>query len=220
MSSFISNFEPGWNGERTWSAIIFRREMDGWKKLSLVGAAPKSPSASVSSHHRNGFSPVIPRVGCVVLPAVRQKWTLTNGTHTGTVIRRNDKLLLHSHGSVRILMLQFASLEDCLSFSDRFVALNPRACLSQNGEARRSDPVVQPPEERNDMAQQQQENVNQDQYQSESNLQQLMVNGLVTRLLHDDEFLRFVHKMEKYIMGTEDGAKMMEGLRHRDLSSL
>ena len=42
----------------------------------------------------------------------------------------------------------------------------------------------------------------------------------VTRLLHDDDFLGYVHKIETYISGTDDGEQILHGLENRLLPTV
>lgn len=226
MSSPTSDLEEpeDTKEEPTWWAVIFRREVDSWTQLSFSEEEEESSSFS-HQFNDDDFSPVIPQEGCIVLPELRQKWTLKNENHTGTMIRRGDKLLLRSHGTIRILMLQFASLDECLTFCDRFAELNPPAALADNDGTNTTAMVVEAsPEKGSDTVEQkqQQQNANQDDQNQlqQPSTQQLVVNGMVTRLLHDKDFLRFVYKIEQYIDSTSDGAKMLEGLQGRDLSGL
>ena len=201
----------------SWPAIMFRREASGsWEKLTLAEGDGTTTG--------DDFSPVIPYKGCILLPVLRQKWSLQNDEHTGVMIRRGgDKLLFRSRGRVRVLMLQFASLEDCLEFSDRFVALNPppppvvehpsAAMIAASPKRQLATPRQTTGRDRGD------DNINQRQAQAQPSTQQLLANGLVARLLHDDEFLRFVHKLETYLKSTSDGALMLQGLQGRDLSN-
>ncbi|KAG7346353.1 hypothetical protein IV203_005421 [Nitzschia inconspicua] len=252
---------PTWNGERAWSVIVYRRDMEGWKKM--VFDPPSSSSSSSSNNNksryssqrpkpRKVYSPAIPRQGCIVLPALKQKWTLRNDTDTGTIIRRDDKILLRSKGRARVLMLQFTSLEECLSFADRFVALNPMYDTSTVAAARNNTSSGGNPTKAVGLAT---FNAGEDssvqgeggtggqpaQRQLASttivspastmatrgvappssvdpDAEQRAVNGMIARLLHDRDFLQFVHKIEKYVLNTEDGSKMLQGLQGRDLS--
>jgi hypothetical protein len=43
------------------------------------------------------------------------------------------------------------------------------------------------------------------------------VMSYVARLLHDVDFLRFVHKVETFVGNTVDGANILEALETRDL---
>ncbi|KAG7365022.1 hypothetical protein IV203_038225 [Nitzschia inconspicua] len=253
---------PTWNGERAWSVIVYRRDMEGWKKM--VFDPPPSSSNSSNSNNNNKsryssqrpkprkvYSPAIPRQGCIVLPALKQKWTLRNDTDTGTIIRRDEKILLRSKGRARVLMLQFTSLEECLSFADRFVALNPPMHDTSTVTAARNNSGGNPKavglatfNAGEDSSSVQGEGgtggqTAQRQLASSTTLvspastmatrvappssvdpdaEQRAVNGMIARLLHDRDFLQFVHKIEKYVLNTEDGSKMLQGLQGRDLS--
>jgi hypothetical protein len=251
-----------WNGERAWSVIVFRREMEGWKKM--VFEPPGSSSSSSSSRRfikykpQKVYSPAIPRQGCIVLPGLKQKWSLRNETEIGTVIRRGNKILLRSKGRARVLMLQFTSLEECLSFADWFVTLNPMHHHTTNNipttagrlataTAAVAAVAVSPQKKEQQQASQdsnfgggEDSDMSSQPHVSTpaspaSNIttavampppppppdletEQRAVNGMIVRLLHDREFLRFVHKIENYVLNAEDGSKMLQGLQDRDLS--
>jgi len=136
---------------------------------------------------------------------------LKSQTDQGTVIRRDDKILLISKRRARALLLQFQSLEDCLAFSDRFIGFNPKH--PSVASPRNEDPIT---DESRDSSQQEGEAklpiVREEEHKE--------VVSWVTRLLHDEDFLSYVHKIETYIADTEDGALILQGLEHRELSSI
>jgi hypothetical protein len=248
-----------WNGERAWSVIVYRRELVGWKQLAFDDSQQTTSSTSCPYSTkprkvyspvipRKVYSPVIPRKGCIVLPALKQKWTMQNDTATGTVIRRGDKILLRSQGRARILMLQFTSLDECLSFSDVFVELNPRHDVVAGGNTRVLAAATPTLSVAVSPIQQKQQSASQDYFSSQQSdsgpsvshsqvagvvpavampsasaitdaeTDQRAINGMIARLLHDRDFLHFVHKIEQYVLNTEDGSKMLQGLHDRDLS--
>jgi hypothetical protein len=220
--------------EKTWPVMLYRCESDGWKKQELIFESAVATTSNTirtnSLHHHtvrrkntNHFVVVAPRKDCVVFPHLRQRFSLKSNTDQGTVIRRDDKILLTSKRRVRALMLQFQSLQDCLDFTDHFLLLNnppqhhrlwsssTSSLLDDNkavvvaaawgGAERESQPRFY-------------------RQQPASSEEQEQVVAHITRLLHDDEFLRFVHKVETYIARTDDGAKILTGLEERDLSSI
>jgi hypothetical protein len=215
-----------WNGERTWLVTIYRRESNGWKKQVLDAAVSSSKAAMTSSskrhrkeqnqqHSKKITTPIIPRMGSIVLPSLRQKWSLRSATDQGTVIRRDKKILLISKRRARALLLYFPSLQDCLSFSDRFVELNPPP---------HHVVVAAPAAETIPAAERKQTGQrgggDTDDEDDVLNTQQRIINGAIARLLYDEDFLRFVHKIEHYVTNTKDGAQILMGLEQRDLSSL
>lgn len=287
---------PTWNGERCWSVIVYRRDLEGWKKVVFDDPTTNTSSASTAASRNNSrrsqkervYSPTIPRKGCILLPGLKQKWSLQNATTTGTVIRRGDKILLRSQGPARVLLLHFVSLEDCLQFADHFVALNPMQYQQQ--QAKKPIPAAaaaglatatvaveaattttaaasSPPKKSCTTSSQQQASVQgSDDVTETSSLphssfpstpntassvvastivhtpttiletpppiatssttsastfetEQHAANGMIARLLHDRDFLQLVHKIERYVLNTHDGAKMLQGLQDRDLSS-
>jgi hypothetical protein len=159
---------------------------------------------------------------------------------------------LRSQGRVRILMLQFTSLDECLSFSDLFVRLNPRHdFVTMTTEATGlvavtptvSTAISPPPQKEQKTSSQDHfgcQPSNPGQYvrntpvttalvpatasmpptlaAADLETDQRAINGMIVRLLHDRGFLHFVHKIEQYVLNTEDGSKMLQGLQSRELS--
>lgn len=177
--------------EKTWSVLLYRKEIGGWKKQEFS-----------TSLNRHGHAPtlrmttVAPRIDCIVFPELRQKFSLKSEADRGTVIRRDNKILLVSKRRARALLLEFPSLEDCLGFSDQFARLNPRKPLkNKNGKKRKTPPAVVGEKERREVV------------------------SWIVKMLHDKSFLSFVHKIENYIIETEDGMQILKGLEQADLSS-
>ena len=107
-----------------------------------------------------------------------------------SVVRRGSCVLLVSQRRTRAMVLRFESLQDCLEFNDRFAELNP--------------PLASIPTEVSPQS---------------SEAQQEQVISYVARLLHDKEFLGFVHKLESHLTNTTDGEKLLEGLEERNLEN-
>jgi hypothetical protein len=167
--------------EKEWPVQLYRyTESDGWQKQQV--ALNKRIAAA-------------PRKDCIVIPALRQKFSLCSTDESNSinnkscVIRRDKCILLVSRRRIRAMVLQFASLQDCLEFSDRFIALNPPPPLDT------ADTTV--PQPAAGLAEQEE------------------VVSHVARLLHDEDFLGFVHKLEDYLANSTDGAKILEGLEQR-----
>lgn len=183
--------------EKTWSVLLYRKEIGGWKKQEF--------STSSLNRHRHAptlrMTTVAPRIDCIVFPELRQKFSLKSEADRGTVIRRDNKILLVSKRRARALLLEFPSLEDCLGFSDQFVRLNPRKPLvplskkNKNGKKRKTPPAVVGEKEQREVV------------------------SWIVKMLHDKSFLSFVHKIENYIAETEDGKQILKGLEQADLSS-
>jgi hypothetical protein len=196
--------------EKTWPVILYRCESDGWKKQEFVTTTAASSSIISNTHQvrKQHFVAVAPRKDCIVFPHLRQRFSLKSDTDQGTVIRRDDKILLTSKRRMRALLLQFQSLQDCLDFSDRFLMMNnPPLPLSSFDE-----------EDVAACAQNDLERIHGRQPASSDEQEQVV--SYITRLLHDEEFLRFVHKVETYIARTDDGSKILRGLEELDLSSI
>lgn len=66
-----------------------------------------------------------PYTESIVIPELHQKFSLHNDDNEqGTMIRRNNSILLLSRTRTKAMVLQFQSLDDCLRFADRFQELN------------------------------------------------------------------------------------------------
>jgi hypothetical protein len=146
---------------------------DGWQKQEQTAQATLTAS---------------PRKDCIVIPALRQKFTLcTEGGEQSSVIRRNSSLLLVSRRRTRAMLLNFFSLQECLDFSDQFTKLNrPSPFVEEEHKepeatARDRDEVV----------------------------------SYVTQLLHSTEFLSLVGKLEIFVKSTQDGAKLFKDLEEQ-----
>lgn len=131
----------------------------------------------------------------IVIPTLHQKFSLSNNANDkGTVIRRNNCILLLSRTRTKAMVLQFSSLQHCLDFSDRFVKLNPPI-----------DEFVCP-----------------SQTDSGSFFGQLAhresILAHVVRLLHDPDFESFVSNIEATLSGSTDGTQMLHSWVDRDLS--
>ena len=232
--------------ENTWPVLLYRRERDGWKKQELQSASSSSSSKRNKNRHQHSTTVMVaPRKECIVFPTLRQRFSLKSQTDQGTVMRRNNKILLTSKRRTRSLLLQFQSLEDCLAFSDKFIKLNPNlSALSlsssssssssssfgdkkaaaavgssitiTNNESASRDATLStctPQHESNQTTMLQQEPIVREKERKE-------VVSWVTRLLHDDDFLGYVHKIETYISGTDDGEQILHGLENRLLPTV
>lgn len=199
-----------WDDEKTWPVLLYRRECDGWKKQEVV----EESSSESSLLNQNGqYDPrvimVAPRKGFIVFPDLHQKFSLESSTDRGTVIRRHDKILLVSKRRSRSLLLQFQSLDECLEFSDQFVEFNQALSSlvsegsndlsiddsrhgSQPLDAEDNIPIVDEEGEKE-------------------------VASCIVRMLHDETFLRYVHKIQEYIANTDDGLDILRGLADREL---
>jgi hypothetical protein len=190
--SMPSNNAPTFGSEKEWPVELFRHtENEGWQQQMPRG----NQSSSILS--------VAPRKDCIVIPALRQKFTLSgrgsandgvedDSRDRSSVVRRYDCILLVSQRRTRAMVLKFCSLRDCQEFSDRFMELSPRLLTPSSSE---QVMAAEPADE-----QEQQE-----------------VMSFVVHLLHDGDFLRFVNKVEAFVRNTVDGAKILEGLETRDL---
>ena len=204
--------------EKTWPVLLYRRERDGWKKQEFASSSSSSSSSWRSSTRKNrhypGFTTAAPREGCIVFPALRQRFSLRSETDQGTVIRRDDKILLVSKRRARALLLRFRSLEDCLQFSDLFVRLNPRPSTTSSipSSARKEDAIA------NARGSRQENDGSEEGLVVGESIHKEVVSWVV-KLLHDKCFLTYAQKIEQYIAETEDGMQILLGLGERDFSS-
>ena len=177
---------------------MFRLVKHRWEKLEIVGG---SSSSSIENH---GLM-VSPRKNRIVIPGIRQMFSLSEQQSTGKdafrhrsfVVQRDNRILLiPSKQRSRAILLVFASIQDCREFSDCFVRLNPTSTPTSTSHGQ------QP---------QQPQSV---EFVDESRLEQdqLRLFSYITRLLHDDDFLQFVHRLETLISSTKDGGEMLNHL--------
>jgi hypothetical protein len=192
--------------EKTWPVLLYRREYDRWKKQEFL------LSSSAKKHrHLPRITSVAPRKDSIVFPALRQRFSLTSEKDRGTVIRRDNKLLLVSKRRTRALLLEFQSLENCLEFSDAFLRLNPGPSLmprSRNRDAATSEQSLRDYQPQNGTGP---PSIIGDEGQRE-------IVSWIVKMLHDKCFLSYVHKIENYIAETEDGMQILQGLEQSDLS--
>ena len=184
--------------DKIWLVWLYRRESDGWKKQ-------ESSQSSVSK--KNETTTVAPRKDCIIFPALRQRFSLKSASDQGTVIRRDEKIILVSKRRARALLLRFQSFEECLAFSDYFVRLN------------RKLPLV--PSVRNGNKLQYIESLRLSQQQCYESKKARSIVGdkthreivsWIVKMLHDKCFLNYVEKIERYITETEDGIKILQAL--------
>ena len=184
-----------------WGANVFRLVKHRWEKLEIVDGSSSSSSSSIENH---GLM-VSPRKNRIVIPGIRQMFSLSEQQSTGKdafrhrsfVVQRDNRILLiPSKQRSRAILLVFASIQDCREFSDCFVRLNPTSTPTSTSHGQ------QP---------QQPQSV---EFVDESRLEQdqLRLFSYITRLLHDDDFLQFVHRLETLISSTKDGGEMLNHL--------
>lgn len=163
-----------------------------------------------------------PRKGSIVFPKVRQRYSVSdndNDADKSLVIRRNDAILFVSRRRTRAMMLQFQSLEDCVSFTDHFLLLNDQqqyinddrqnnldvgssnceAGSSKNGGIGSLDMVAD-----QDLRHQRQKEDG---------------AAYLVQLIHDETFLRTVGRLEQILRSSSEGRQMLEGAANRNLTS-
>ncbi|GAX20285.1 hypothetical protein FisN_6Hh236 [Fistulifera solaris] len=113
--------------EREWPVRVFRQTPEGGYERLRV--------------QRNIQIRAIPRAGGLVLPRLHIRIQI-DPAHT-TVLRRRRCLLIYSQQQrVRVLVLQFKDLPQCLQFTDEWWSLNPSSVTSFEPQAL-EEPVVQ-----------------------------------------------------------------------------
>ena len=156
--------------EREWPIELYRfTESEGWQK-QIAGSVAASP-----------------RKDCIVIPLLRQKFTLRGGEEKSSVIRRDRCLLLVSRRRTRAMAIKFKTRGDCLEFSDRFTELNKSNDVRHEDEIQALVPAREQDREE--------------------------VLSYIAQLLHSEDFLSLVGKLESYLDNTIDGAKLLEGLK-------
>eukprot|EP00531_Pseudo-nitzschia_arenysensis_P013352 CAMPEP_0116130408 /NCGR_PEP_ID=MMETSP0329-20121206/8457_1 /TAXON_ID=697910 /ORGANISM="Pseudo-nitzschia arenysensis, Strain B593" /LENGTH=201 /DNA_ID=CAMNT_0003624771 /DNA_START=19 /DNA_END=624 /DNA_ORIENTATION=+ len=194
--------------EKTWPVLVYRKESDGWKKQAYsTSSKNRRRKATVTK-----MTPVAPRKDIIVFPVLRQKFSLQSEKDQGSVICRDNKILLVSKLRARALLIEFQSLEECLEFSDQFVRMNPRNILPAMP---RNDSVV-----RNDRSFNLSQQHNAKPHVVVSDEANREVVSWIVKMLHDKSFLSYVQKIENCITETEDGMQILKGLEHGDLSSV
>ena len=177
--------------EREWPVQLYRftEGNNKWQKDEQKGVTATIMKA-------------VPRKDCIVIPAIKQKFSVLSGQGKHCVIQRDSCILLVSQKRTRALVLQFKNREDCLAFSDRFLELNQHPTPTDHSEVQGASlPAPQAAPE------------------VEAGLdEQERIVSYIARLLHDKEFLKFTHKLETFLSNAEDGEKILEGLENRDLS--
>ena len=110
------------NREQDWPVRVFRQVADGWERLR-----------SKNQQGRTIQVRAIPRKDCLVLPRLQIRVRIdssssdTTDKNRPTVIRRRRCLLIYSQQQrVRVLVLQFKTTNDCTSFTDQWLDLNPQ----------------------------------------------------------------------------------------------
>lgn len=166
-----------------WPVHVFRKTSTGWERLRPYNAQGQL----VLTH-------VTPREGCVIFPRLRLRVSLkSNDSHQyrSTVVRRRNSILLSSSQGVKAMILRFQSLQECLDFSDRFVALNPLSVAT-------------------DATKEQRDGTTEDDAAAAEQNQQVFF--YMARLLHDQDFIDYVDNLEACLSSSEDGMKMLEAL--------
>ena len=88
------------------------------------------------------------------------------------------------------MILQFKTRTDCLEFSDRFISLQDDGCSTSPNQPNSTEHGVEPPSQK----------------------EREEVVSHIAQLLHNEDFLSFVGKIEDYIECSNDGAKILEGI--------
>lgn len=169
--------------EQQWPVVVYRKLQTRVEKM-----------VSKANMDRTAVVNISPRTGCIVVKKLRLKLNLVpekGSKRRGTLTRRGNKLFVSLQNPPRrkSFIFQFESVKACVSFSDSFVALNPatKPSTQSNGVAER-------------MATQ------------ELSEQRRDVMSYVARLVHDQDFLSYVNKLEAALKSSPDGEQILEAL--------
>ncbi len=130
-----------------------------------------------------------------MIPVLHQKFTLRSSEgekDKGVVVRRNTCIVLLSRTRTKVLLLRFRSLQDCLEFSDRFIALNH---VDEDNEHASSEDISLLEADRE------------------------TVTAHLIRLVHDPHFESFVRNVESSLQNTADGECILQSWVNRDFES-
>jgi hypothetical protein len=172
--------------EKEWPVRVYRQvtQADGsmsWERMIAKNAA-----------NRTVLVKATPRLSCIVLRRLQIRVRLSAASEPSLrmmVTRRKDRILIASNQRLRVLMLKFRSIQECLAFSDQLVALNPAAvvvCPAQQ------QPAVEPNNQ---------------------------VAFYISRLLHDPEFASFCRRLESSLVASQDGLKALQALAQEEEES-
>jgi hypothetical protein len=127
--------------------------------------------------------------------------------HTTSMVRRRDTILL-SKGDFGAVVLKFESITACVAFVDHMVELNQGFVFNQNEEknAQRMDSENDIIVEKNNDA----SNSNADAVRETNNA----IQSHLIALLHDDDFLGFVDRVENSLSSDDDCMKMLQALAY------
>ena len=123
------------------------------------------------------------------------------------MVRRRDTILL-SKGDFGAVVLKFESITACVAFVDHMVELNQGFVFNQNEEknAQRMDSENDIIVEKNNDA----SNSNADAVRETNNA----IQSHLIALLHDDDFLGFVDRVENSLSSDDDCMKMLQALAY------
>ena len=131
------------------------------------------------------------------------------------VVRRNDSILLTSKKRSRSILLKFPSVRECIEFSDELLRLNrPLQVRPMTAPAPLPEGAVTPGASQKSMK----ELLKEEETSTEKEvtyldplsveLQRNDVNSYLVRLLHDESFIRYTHKIEE--MMSDDTARILQ----------
>ena len=155
-----------------------------------------------------------PFCGGIEIPRFRVRIRLfspqENGNY-GYASRRCDRIYCPSRSSSGAIVLKFQSKQDCIEFYDQLVALNPQesdSTVNSNGEAASNS------DEENDKRRPH-PSLDLTRYGDESSVKRRKYETMsyIVRLLHNDEFHKFVDNVEATLLSTQDGASILAAMK-------
>jgi len=134
---------------------------------------------------------------------------LTNYEHTTSVVRRRDTVLL-SKGNFGAVVLKFQSVAASIAFTDRLTELNQDCNLKQNEDKPLQRQTAGVGNKRIVGAEGNTNDSNDEQAQERN----FAIQSHIITLLHDEEFLGFVDRIENCLSSNDDCMQMLQALEY------
>lgn len=210
----------GWNyfqmGSRTMTSSSSTRPSSTSNAATNTTATTKTNSSSFHrnrTHKTSSFLTATPTPSWIEISHLRVKIPLVHAK-TGTMTRlhrRRNQLLIHLERG--ILLLHFLNVCECVTFCDRLVSLNPAAsnaaALNEHYEEKKSNKQQMNHDQHCHDHHQQDEKKEDDPFELNHRME---LQSYLIHLIHDDDFMAFVDRVEDSIMSDASCTKMMEAL--------
>lgn len=211
-----------------WQVSIYRFSKEtGWNYFQ-PSSSSKVTTSSINPHRRGNYNPsstdhvppriitATPRSSCIEISHLRVKVPIVkesseSETSSWTVFhRRFDKLLIRlERGSI---VLKFLNARECATFCDVLISLNKDIFTMENNDAVEKDSWRQQTKRRKFAHKEdtQQRNYKNDVKEDQSYSQEL--KSYMIHLIHDDDFMAFVNRVESVLASDPSCSKMMQAL--------